>query len=252
MKNSLILLKENLKYVIESQRFRFIILSLICINLFGTAYLAYNTNYIDGILTVVTNNYYVALLISLILTNAISTYEMFEKNSFYLIRFNNRSEYLKKLIQNIVAINIVVMILNLLLLLIGLNIFNGNGLIIETVDHYNLSNAAYVSFYLIRFVILVQIICVLSILILKLVNFKLVLILDIILILFIMVYPNPSPSPVEKIPDMFIFVGEYFRFHPYSNFAFEVLCSTIYISALVTVTWVLFKLSERFMKRVGI
>ena len=85
MKNKLKLLKENMKFNVNSNQFRLILLLILCFNLYGTAYLATNLTYLDGMINIITNGYYVVSLIGLVLLNTINTFDKFEKMIFIFL-----------------------------------------------------------------------------------------------------------------------------------------------------------------------
>jgi len=252
MRTNYKIIKENIKYMLIGYRFKTIFMFLICFNLFGSGYLAYNRHYIDGLLSVLTNSYYVICFMSMILINTINTFDMFEKNSFYIIRFIDRKEYLIQLIRNIIVSNAVLFVINIIVLIIGLNLFVGSRFVVESFMNYLVPNILYVLFYLIRMFFLIQTVATISVLLFKLIDSKIVIIMNIVLWSSFLISPYKLNFRVNSLLDMFWNFCEYFRVHYYSGFGMEVLCSTIYVSALLLLIFALFNFSKNNIKKIGV
>lgn len=250
MRSNFKIIRENSKYLLETYRFRLIILFLICFNIYGTGYLTTNETYIDGILVILTNGYYIVSMLAMFLINTINTIDMYENNIFYIIRFKNRKEYLLQLIKNVIISNLILFFINILVLLIGMNVFVNN-FVLENILDYSIPNIVYLIFYLLRMMVLIQMISVISLLIIKLFNVKISIVANIIIWLFIMVSPYNMGAVVNSILDMHIFISDYFRLHLYSGFILEVLCSTIYITILLIISYIMFYITKNKMRQIG-
>lgn len=251
MKNNFELLKENMKFNINSNQFKLVLLLLVCFNLYGTTYLSANLSYLDGLLNIVTNGYYNVALIAVILLNTINTFDKFEKNQFFIIRFENRKMYLKQLIINIFVSNSILLVMNLVLILIGLNIFASNQFIISNILDYSISNIIYILFYLFRFFLIIQIISIINTCLLKLFDKKVIISLNLFFCLIILFTPYDVKRVVSSISKMFLIISDYMRLHYYSNFMLEILCSAIYISILSIAGVILFMFTKNKMKNIG-
>lgn len=250
-KNKLKIIIENLKSNISSNQFKLILLLLICFNLYGTSYLATNLSYIDGFINIITSGYYVITLFGLILLNTINTFDKFEKSQFFIIRFKDRKMYLKQLLVNVFTSNLVLYILNIIIVLIGLNIFASSNFSISNVLNYSIPNIFYLLFYLLRMFLIFQIINVINVCLLKLINSKVVVFLNMLLCLLIIFNPYEPKKVISSVSNMFWIISEYLRLHYYSGFILEVLCSTIYVSVLFLISYFLFIFTKNRMKRIG-
>lgn len=246
-------IKENIKYLLNDYRFKLIILFVICCNFFGAAYLARNSDYISAIMDIFTQEYYDVAFFALILVNTINTYDMFEKNSCYIIRFNNKKEYLIQLIKNILISNTILFIINLLVSLIFLNFF-GNQFIIKKYDiygiSYNIPNLLYIVFYMFRFYIIVSIISLINACLIKLVNSKCAIFINVLLWIVFIFYPYNS-HVINSISDIPLVFCSYFRVQFYSGFALESACSILYIFMLLIIGLVLFNIAKNRIKQIG-
>ena len=207
-------IKENIKYLLNDYRFKLIILFVICCNFFGAAYLARNSDYISAIMDIFTQEYYDIAFFALILVNTINTYDMFEKNSCYIIRFNNKKEYLIQLIT------------------------------------YNIPNLLYIVFYMFRFYIIVSIISLINACLIKLVNSKCAIFINVLLWIVFIFYPYNS-HVINSISDIPLVFCSYFRVQFYSGFALESACSILYIFMLLIIGLVLFNIAKNRIKQIG-
>ena len=232
MKNKGKIIVENLKSDLSGSRFLLIFLLLICFNLYGTSYLANNQSYIDGFFNIVTNGYYLVCLFGLVFLFTLYTFDRFEKNQFFIIRCQNRKEYLKQLLVRILINDSVLFFINLVMIVIGLNLFASGGFEINHILDYSISNLSYLFFYLSRLFFTFIIINMISVCLLKLINDKVVILLNLILSIVILVTPYKMRKVVDSLFEMYWIIADYLRLHYYSTFRLEVLCSTIYVGSL--------------------
>ncbi len=251
MKNKLKLLKENMKFNVNSNQFRLILLLILCFNLYGTAYLATNLTYLDGMINIITNGYYVVSLIGLVLLNTINTFDKFEKNDFYILRFKDRKMYLKQLIINVLMSNTILLVMNLVVLIIGLNLFASSKFVISNFLDYSIPNIVYIIFYLLRLFFIIQIIAIINVCLLKIINNKFVIGINLILYLAILFTPYEPKRVVSSISNMFLSISDYMRLHYYSNFSLEIFCSVIYIFIPLVISFILFNFTKNKMKNIG-
>lgn len=251
MKNNLKLLKENMKFNVNSNQFRLTLLLILCFNLYGTAYLATNLTYLDAMLNIITNGYYIVCLIGLTLLNTINTFDKFEKNDFYILRFKDRKTYLKQLILNVLMSNTILLVMNLVVLIIGLNLFASSKFVIYNFLDYSISNIIYLLFYLVRLFFIIQIVATINACLLKIVNNKIVIGINLILYLVILFTPYEPKRVVSSVSNMFINISDYMRLHYYSNFPLEIFCSILYIFIPLIMSFILFKFTIKKMKNIG-
>lgn len=251
MKNKMKYEFENFKYMISSEIFKLILLFIIIATLYGTFYLTLGSGYVSGFLTMISNGYYNMLIFIIILLNTINLYKIFEKNNLYIIRFKTKKEYLKKLISNTLFSNGLILLLIYIFAIIGLNVFCSSSSGIGVIEKYNMINWIYLIFYIIRSFVLIQIISVINILLLKIIDSKLLLLLNFLLYGIIISYPYAANIEINTAFNIPLFIGEYFTLYKYEYFTLELLCSTLYIGLLILIIGLLFNVVERFMKQVG-
>lgn len=240
---------QNIKYLLLDYRFKLIIMFMLCFNFIGSIYFAYNNRYLEGFLAIFTNIYYVATFFALTLFNTLNTYNMFEKNTYYIIRFDNRKEYLIQLIKNVITSNTIIFIINILVSFIFLNFFGGK-LVIKNYMNYNVSNILYVIFYISRFLILSSLISIINTCLLKLIDSKIIIFVNSILWITFIFYPH-SPTLINNIFSVPLMLCDYFRTKVYSNFFMESACSILYIIALTIITIIIFNISKSRIKKIG-
>lgn len=251
MKNNFKLINANIKHMLNAYRFKIIILFIICFNLFGCIYIAISKNYLDALFSTLSNPYYSLLLLSLTLVNTINTFNIFEKKDNYIIRFENREKYLKQLIINIFVSNTVLFVINLFVLLIFLNLFIGNYFVITSWHNYNIPNIIYLLFYITRIFTIIQIVSIINSLLFKLLNFKIVIILN-GLIYGPFIFGNHINETIDSLLKIKILIHEYFLYNEYAGFLLEIIYSSIYIICLCGMATTLFHLTKNKTKSVGI
>lgn len=245
------ILKENVKSYLSNNIFKVIIALSLLLNLYSTSYLSANKDYLQGILTSLSNGYYGCFLLGLIMINTINVVSLYEQNYFYIIRFKNRKMYLKELINNVIVSNTIVFLLNFIILLIDLNLF-ADGLYIGEIYNYGINNIIYVIYYLLRAVVIFNVIAVICVLFMKLIGRNATTILIIILCSALIFTPDETLYPINSLREMRVFIGDYLMLYRYSNFPFEIFCSTIMFAVSVSVIYLLFYIVNKRKKRIGI
>lgn len=240
---------QNIKYLLLDYRFKLIIMFMLCFNFIGSIYFAYNSYYLEGFLQIFNNPYYVTTFMALILFNTLNTYNMFEKNTFYIIRFNSKKEYLIQLIKNILTSNTIIFIINILVAFIFLNFFGGK-LVIQNYMNYNIPNILYTIFYMIRFLILSSIISIINTCLLKLIDSKFIVLINSCFWITFIFYPDSSML-INSIFDLPLMLCDYFRIKMYSNFFMESACSILYTLILIVVMIIIFIISKNKIKKIG-
>lgn len=245
------LLKENIKYYLNNNVLKLIMALSFILNLYGTSYLSANRDYLQGLLTIFANGYYGCCLLGLIMINTINVVSLYEQNYFYIIRFKNRKIYLKELINNVIVSNTIVFLLNFIIMLIGLNLFS-NGLYIGEVYNYGINNIIYVIYYLFRAVVIFNIIAVICVLFMKLIGRNATTILIVILCSAFIFTPDETLYPINSLRETRVFIGDYLMLYRYSNFPFEIFCSTIMLAVSIAIIYLLFYIVNKRKKRIGI
>lgn len=240
-------LKENIKYFLERPTLKFIIFLAIFLNLYGTCYLASNQDYIQGILMIFSNGYYDCFLIGVFVVNTFDIVAIYEKNYSYIIRFENHKMYLRELIKKVIIGNIILFLTNLIIMLICLNIFSGN-LFVGEVYNYGINNIIYLVYYLIKVIIVLNIIAVITVLIMKLFGKNMSFIVNIILCSVFVFIPNETLYTINSLKDIRLFIGDYMNLYRYSNFPFEIFCLMIILSLNFILIYILFYLVCRYRK----
>lgn len=232
---------EIYKNSINNQKFTLIFIFSIFLSAFGIINIATGYNYVNGFISIITNGYYIAILLLLILINTCNIYYEFSDNIFYIIRLKDKKNFLKELIKIVCTSNFVLLIINLILIMIGLNLFNHH--------IFEINNFVYLIYIIIKLIILTQFISILNILLFKLVNNKVVILLNII-IYILTIASNISMKPIKTIFQMPLFIGAYFKIQPYANFLFEILCFILFSSIIYILVLFLKKIVLKYMKGV--
>lgn len=232
---------EIYKNSLNSQKFTLVFLFSIFITIFGIMNLASGYSYVDGFICIITNGYYVAILLLLLLINTCNIYNDFSDNMFYIIRLKNKKIFLKELIITICMSNLILLMINLTLLMIGLNLFNRH--------IFEINNFIYLGYAIIKMMILSQFISILNVLLLKLINNKIVMIVNIILYILTI---GINVKPVNSISQIPLFIGNYFKIQLYSNFLLEIICFLLFCSVLYILILIIKKITLKCMKDISL
>ena len=249
-------MKNNFKYRFElykqslnTQKFMLLFALSIIFAIYGVLALGFMDDYITGFLNVFTGSIYVAGILLILLLNTSNLFGIFESNPFYIIRFKTRKQYLIELVKTVLFSNLCTLLLNIILVVIGLNIFNKYDSTV-TVMGYNFSPWIYITYMIIKFIILSSIISIITVFLFKILNKRIVIILNIILYIFIAATPY-SATTITSITNLPLFIGTYFMKTSYSNFLFEILCFLLYGGILFVIVEVMKNIVLKRMKDVS-
>lgn len=233
---------ENLKLSIDSYSFKIILVILMIMNIIYTLNILYNNmanDYIRSIYYIFSNVFYITILFSVLVINTINIIIIFERNLFYIIRFNNKKEYYKILIKNIFYSNLLLYILNLFLLFMMSNFVFGTTFSITIWKNYEVSNIIYIVYYFARCLIILEIVMILLFLIKKYVGKIGTLIFSLVSLLPLLYNDGKSVNSLLNIP---LFPISYIKGFECKNFNFEFFSSTIYILILISITIIIFNI----------
>jgi lysylphosphatidylglycerol synthetase-like protein (DUF2156 family) len=115
---------EDIKFHLTSKKFILIFLLLILSNLYAAIALSTNATYIDSFITTFHIPFYMAFLFGIIFANSFMVVTDFDNNTSRIIRYKNKENYIKELIKTVFSNNCVVYIINLLMLIIFMNLFD--------------------------------------------------------------------------------------------------------------------------------
>lgn len=248
--------KNNFRYIVEfykqsvsTQKFVLIFLLSIIISIFGILQVAFGFNYSVGFIRIITFGIYLVGLLLIILLNTRNIYNIFESNNFFIIRFGSKKKYLNELIKTVCFSNFCTIILNLLLLMIGLNLFNQNQ-IVPKFEIYTIQSNYYVIFIIIKLILLILIISTINVLFFKKFNNLVVVSFNFVLYILIAGF-SKNFVLIQTIKQFPLFIGDYFLINFYSSFAFEICIFMLYVFLLLIIINVVKKLIIKNMKDVG-
>lgn len=221
----------------------------ILFSLYGIFALGFTDDYITGFINVFTGAPYVFGILLILLVNTINLHSIFESNQFYIIRFKNKKEYLIELVKTVLFSNLCTLLLNIILVLIGLNVFNEYSSSVVVMG-YNMSPWIYVIYIIIKFIILSSIISTINLYLFKIIDKKVVIILNIIFYIFIATTPY-SDAIIDSIINIPLFMGTYFCGAMYSSFLFEIFCFLLYSSVLIIIMEIMKNITLKRIKDVS-
>lgn len=237
MKNKIKYIYEIYKKTVNTSNF----ILLFCLSILGAFFgvfgCAFGEIYLNGFFYIFWNDNYVTFILLLLLLNMINVYTLFNKNDYFIIRIKNKKQYLEQLLLITCFSSLVLVVVNIMLVIIFLNIFNTN-LPLYEVKNYHMNAWIYAVFVIIKFIILTQLISLINTLLIKLVDKKIVVIINIILLYIIRAIPFPN-KVVSSVIDMPLSIFDYFGSTTYTSFTLEILCLILFCFILLLISYIL-------------
>lgn len=231
------------------------VFTLILLIFFG--YFCANTSrelcYFDSVISSLTYSMFlipcympIFILIDVLIIN------LFEKSSMLIIRFNNKKKYLTELIKNIFVGNTFLFITFLIIILTFFNFFSNGDLSIKYIEVFHTTNLIYSIYTIIKLYMLTIVLSITFTLILKLFNKIISLILSFIFISSLYIQQFFNYDIVDSIFKMPIFIGNYLLdIFEFKSFSLNIICLILIVIFMSAINCGLFKLTLKFMKKVG-
>lgn len=233
MKNKIRYIYEIYKQTINTSSF-IVIFSLSILGSFFTIFSsAIGDSYLVGLFNVFWSDNYITYILLLNLFNTLNVYNIFNKNDYFILRINNKKTYLKQLLCIISFSNLILTLLNIILCLIFLNVFNVYEPL-AIVKNYHMNVWIYVIFTIFEFLILNQIISLINILLLKICNNKIVVFANIFLYFVLRIIPIKT-TVINNILALPLSLFRYFGYQMYANFNLEIICFIVYCLLLIII-----------------
>lgn len=248
VKSSFKYIFENWKYSLNTSLFTIIFILSMVLAVYGGIQMGFKYDYITVFISVLNQNFYSVVLLLVVLLNTVNINNIFSKNEFYIIRCETKKKYLIDLIKNVLFGNFCLFVLNILLLMIVLNVTCAGGNVYIQV-YKDIPNIVSLVFLIIKFLLLTEVISIFNVLLLKVVDNKIVIFLNILLIVSNLLIPI-SDSEITNVFQLPLFINSYYRIGGYSGLLFEILCFLLYLSLLLLFTYYLYKFVIRKMRKV--
>ena len=249
LKNSFRCAYEIYKQSLSTQKFALIFSMSLVLSIYGVLAIAFGFDYINGFINIISSGMYLACLFLIVLLNTYNVFNIFEKNQFIIMRYSSKKEYLSELIKSVCFSNFCLVLLNLILIVIGLNLFCENQ-VCSSVKNYSIPGFIYLIYANMKLIVIVIIVSNVNILLLKILNSKVITILNVLLYIIIAGMPISGGVVISEIWQLPLFIGSYLKYQLYSTFSFEMICFILYISIQSIIITVLYNLVLKSMKAV--
>lgn len=226
----------------NSYIFKIILITSIIINVVYSLNILFNSlniDYIQSFYYVLSNSFYIIILMMLLAINTINTINIFDQNLFYILRFESKKEYYKEILKNVFLSNLVFIIMNIAILIIMSNIIFGSTFSISNWQEYNITNIVYIIFYIIRAFIVMEIIMGLLFIIKKVLGKISILIYSILIFIPLILNNYNVIKDLSNIP---LYPMNYIVGFTCTSFNLEVCSSIIYISILLLISIIAFNI----------
>ena len=241
-------MKNDFKLIIsllQNTRFKVTIIVLVLLGFMSFGYISPKMTFISGVYSVMTWDYFIMILLLLLLFNTYNIYTELTKNYSFLIRMKDYKEFFNKVIKFIFISNLIIYLIVLIVIVLSSIINTGMNMKTDNYSFYNISNSIYLIFHLIRSYFILNVLVVFCVSIYKLIKEEIGMVITILIPISL---PILNPLLIEKKIDSIIkiplFYGEYFISNNYNTFGFEILISILFIV-------ILFIISKLFMSIVS-
>ncbi len=230
-----------LNYISSTNRFKIIFMMMIILSLYGSFVLGISSNnFIDSILIPLQFPIFNLFMFALLFFNTLNTCTCFDKKfSFYILRLETKSNYIKELSKTTLILNIFYFLLFFIFYFIVLNIFKLGNINIHSYQNYLVNNLTYVIFYLLRYIILSLLIT--TIVTICYINFKEKIAMIISAIFMVGFMLTPLSATVKS--NFTIIPWNYFINIEYSSFITEISFSTLFILIIELVIILIYRLT---------
>lgn len=245
------IVKSKLKNYISTENFQFIFGIMFLISLYIVIYTGRELSYVNCVLNAFNNSIFLLIFFSLFLINTINSIKKFDSNNEFIIRCQSKSKYLKELTKNIFVNNLIIFLLEITIFIFLLIIFNRNGIIIDEIGGYSVTNVTYTIFYLTRLFILMQCLSLILAFIYKS-SFK--IIMWIFVFAFVIAIMNTSYIDgyiIEGFNFSLLNPVEYLHVQQYKDFGFELEVSFFYVLAWIVITYIVYLITSKRIKQIG-
>lgn len=239
---------ENFKFSLNTPKFLIIFVLSIVLAIYGTVQLGFSYKYTTAFIMILNGNIYSMCLLLVLLLNTININDIFSRNQFYVIRFLTKEKYLWELIKNVCFGNFCVLIINLILVMIGLNITCVGGFKILHL-YQGIPNIISLIILVLKFMILTGFISIINVFLLKIFDNKLVILLNVILSISTVIIPTTGDA-ITSIMQFSLLIGRHYKIGGYSSIVFELLHFSLFLTLLSFVILCLKKITLKYMKRV--
>lgn len=235
-----------LNYITSTDKYKVIFILSIFLALYGAIVLSVSCpNFIDAILIPFQFYMFNIFAFSLLFANTLNISSLFKnKFSFYVIRLENKKNYIKETLKTNIIVYSFHFLIILLLFFMALNLskFNNNG--IHMYNTYTVSNLSYTIFYLLRYYIIGLFITLISSLIYINFNEKATILLNIIFLTgFIAINQLVISKNVFSLS-----IWTYFVNKQYSSFTTELNYTILFILILEIITIILYRITIKNRK----
>lgn len=207
-----------------------------------------NNGYFEALVSTLTNQQFLTFcFFPLFLISNYLLIELFEKSTSYIIRFENKTKYIKELLKNIFCLNTILFFIMMIVILTFFNFFANGNLVIRFVDKFHTYNIIYAFYTVLKLYIVMVVISFLFALMTKFFNKLLSLLVSVILSTSL--YYLPMLISPQK-------TSLYFGFYlmdsiTYSSFSEAIVYFAIFIAIELLITFIFFRFVCNRMKRVG-
>lgn len=241
--------KEAIKDFLGSWMFETLIFGIICLSLYAIIVnLPLELSLIDNFINILGNPWFFSgSFIIIILVADLYVYNRFKENKGLSLRMETYDKYEKYIANIIYKINKILYFVTIIILICILN-FTFSKLGLRMMQNYNIPNILYLFYQLVKTYALMQILAKLNIEILKIIDAKIIIVLNLIVLYFNIETYDSNDIVVKSIKDIFWAYDKYVHIYVYDSFFLELQCFTIYMLCSILVLYAIDKITKKYLK----
>ncbi len=232
-------------FITKTSTFKIILFFTIVTAFYGAYVIGYGIDgFFEPIIFSHTNSYYNVMFFAVLALNTINTSRIFTENTDYIIRLDNRKNYLKKLVVIVTKVNILLIIIHLFSFFTILLFTKFDNFKITEYLDYDINNLSYSVFLLLRYYIYAILFSIINSLFYERFGEKKTMIIDFI---FVICFGFGISSSMMESNFSFL-PWEYFKLKNYGSFSKEIIISIFYLIIIEVLAIILFKIISQRKK----
>lgn len=163
MLNSLKINFSRVKYILDTNKFKIIFLSILSTCFFSFFNIFPNVSYAEAIFNYISSSIFLFPLISIVFISSCIFLESFDKDYSSLLRFNDKTHYLKSLLISISIGNFMIFLSAIIIGILFVTLKYFGLMTFSNVEYYNISYITYSIFTIIKYFIIINVLSLIGI-----------------------------------------------------------------------------------------
>lgn len=167
MLNNIKIAFSRVKYILDTDTFKMIFLSVLFMSFFSIFNIAEQASYTEGLFCYFSSKIFLFPLICIIFISSCFFLFSFDKDYSSLLRFDNKASYLKKLVISLSVGNAIVYLSAIIMGFLFVTLKYFGAITFSNVEYYNIPYIVYIPFTLVKYFIIINFLSIIGICIYK-------------------------------------------------------------------------------------